>query len=148
MNRDDAYRELARVRDEMDAARYALALAEAQMAGGLPGVRGMTYPAFEHLRACRNNLELTYFLRLFATFESLLRSFWVASVRVTRPDLSVLVDSIAARRGIDDDSRNAVHDIRETRNDIMHRNVAAMPSDFASSIRTCGLFLRWLPTSW
>src|SRR5947209_3661283 len=58
------------------------------------------------------NLEGTYLIRLFAAFESGLRSYW-ATIKDTIPPPKDLIESIAGRRGIPDDVRDDAHEVRE-----------------------------------
>lgn len=99
-------------------------------------------------QAMSDNLEGTYIIRLFAAFESGLRSYW-ASIRTTKPPVRDLVDSVAGDRGVPDDLRDQVHEVREYRNSLVHENdeeVEAVAINVARS-RLCTFFAR-LPDDW
>ncbi|MFO0825545.1 MAG: hypothetical protein U0792_20895 [Gemmataceae bacterium] len=94
------------------------------------------------------NLEGTYLIRLFAAFESGLRSYW-ATFKDTTPPSKDLIDSIAGRRGIPDDTREDVHAVREYRNSLVHENESeTTPIEIGESrSRLCTFFAR-LPDQW
>ena len=72
-----------------------------------------------------DDLEVTYLVRMFAEFESGLRSFWRASRgqrRHTRPQTSQLLDAIASNRRIGDEVLNNAHVVRTYRNALIHDN--------------------------
>lgn len=69
--------------------------------------------------AMAKNLEATYFIRLFAAFESAVREFY-GTLKSTAPPATDLIDAIAARRDVPDDLRDAVHSVREFRNALVH----------------------------
>jgi hypothetical protein len=65
------------------------------------------------------DLEGTYFIRLFAEFETGLRQYW-ETVSNTHPKTKDLLDSLAARCRIGDDQRDNAHRVREYRNSLVH----------------------------
>lgn len=66
-------------------------------------------------------LEGTYFIRLFAEFESSLRVFWALSTtKKTKPKTEDLINGIAARVHISDELKTEVHTIRIYRNSLIH----------------------------
>ena len=71
--------------------------------------------------AMSDNLEGTYLIRLFAAFESGLRSYWV-TLRDSKPPVTDLIDAIAARRAIPDDWRDDAHSVRKYRNQLVHES--------------------------
>jgi hypothetical protein len=71
------------------------------------------------------NLEGTYLIRLFAAFEAGLRSYW-ETFRDTIPPSRDLLDAIAAKREIPDRDRDAVHEVREYRNSLVHEEDATV----------------------
>jgi hypothetical protein len=151
MTRSAAYNMLARVRDELEAARYALSTIartwdEHLTAAPAPGGRSLSAG---DVRRCLENLELTYILRLFAAYEALLRDFWLTGVgRATEPELKPLMDSIARRRNMDAKTLMSAHDVRDFRNKIMHRNVHSLRFDFGECAKILGTYVSWLPTAW
>jgi hypothetical protein len=151
MTRSTAYEALARVRDELESARFALstiarAWHEHLAAAPTPGGRNLS---LADIRRCLDNLELTYVLRLFATFEAILREFWLNGVgRTTEPDLRPLIDSIGRRRSMDAATLATTHDVRDFRNRIMHQNVQVLRFDFGQCAKSLGAYLSWLPVQW
>ncbi|HLX61723.1 MAG TPA: hypothetical protein VKX17_10620 [Planctomycetota bacterium] len=76
---------------------------------------------------CRNNLEKTYVIRLFSEFEGALRTFWrLGRRRGTKPIMEVLMDSISSYQSIPTDVVGRAHEIREYRNDLVHKNAPAV----------------------
>jgi hypothetical protein len=76
------------------------------------------------MKALAEELPDVYFVRMFAGFESSLRDYWQTNVRATKPSTEQLVTSIAGRRGIPQDTLDAVHEIREFRNFLIHEGYA------------------------
>lgn len=101
------------------------------------------------VNAMSEHLEGTYLIRLYAAFESGLRSYWETLGRDTVPPSKDLIDSIAARRVIPDDVREEVHEVREYRNGLVHENDAeATAVEIGESrSRLCTYFAR-LPNDW
>lgn len=99
--------------------------------------------------ACRDNLEATYLIRLFAEFEAGLRQVWQTLVRPTSPPAQILLDSIAARFYIPAVWLARVHKVRLYRNSLVHEsdeNIEKMSLVDARS-QLCRYFSR-LPTTW
>jgi len=151
MTRATAYATLARVRDELESARFALATIARRWDEHLamaptPGGRNLSVA---DIRRCLDNLELTYVSRLFATYESILRDYWLIGIgRTTDPDVKPLMDSIARRRDMEPATLAAAHDVRDFRNKVMHRNVQALRIDFAQCSKALGRYISWLPVQW
>ena len=94
-------------------------------------------------------LEATYFIRLFAEFESALRSYWTGAVRPTRPITENLVNRIASRRRVGDDVVLGVHSARKYRNSLVHERDELVPRvPIGEARRSLILFLARLPESW
>ena len=87
-------------------------------------------------------------MRLFSEFEAVLRDFWTVTVRPTRPDMAVLMNSIAARRGMSPAHLAGAHSVREFRNDIIHESMRGLCFTFSDCARDLGKFLSWLPEQW
>lgn len=94
------------------------------------------------------NLEGTYLIRLFAAFESGLRSYW-ESRRPTKPPVRDLVNSVAGEHGVPDELRDQIHEIREYRNTLVHEaeQEAEPVALSAARGRLCTYFAR-LPDEW
>lgn len=94
------------------------------------------------------NLEGTYLVRLFAEFESGLRS-WYATLKGTIPPARDLIDAVAARRGIPDEDRDEVHEVREYRNALVHETDSeAQAVALADARNRLCKFFKWLPLEW
>lgn len=100
------------------------------------------------LQAASDNLEGTYLLRLFAAFESGLRSYW-DTMRTTKPPVRDLIDSIAADRKAPEELRDDVHEVRKYRNALVHEtdNEAESVPLAEARRRLCTFFAR-LPDNW
>jgi hypothetical protein len=95
-----------------------------------------------------DNLEGTYLIRLFAAFETGLRSFW-ASVRETVPPAKDLIDAVAARHDVPNDWRNEVPQVREYRNSLVHEgDQEAEPITLADARGRLSRFFSRLPFTW
>ena len=151
MTREEAFNTLRRLRDEMDAGRFALARAltswnndpqflSAAIFGGITDTE---------LRRCAKNFEVTYVLRLFAEFEAILRHYWASGLhKKSRPDMHPLMDSIAKRRGMNVDDLSGADDVRKYRNDIIHESLRNARLSFSECLSALGRYLRWLPLMW
>jgi len=151
MLRIAAFRILARVRDELDAGRFALSATlggltrdgEARVAASKAGVTE------GELRRCARNLEITFILRFFAEFEGILRDYWGQGLgRMTQPPMSVLMDGIAGHRRMAEADKDLAGDVRRYRNDVIHEDLRDARMDFPQCARAIGRYLRWLPDDW
>lgn len=61
-----------------------------------------------------------YFVRMFGCFESVLRQYWQAEVKKSKPQMQLLCNSIANRLGIPQDTLDLVHEVRDFRNFVVH----------------------------
>lgn len=150
MQRSAAYAMLARVRDELETVRYSLSVVargwHEHLAGQPQGGRSLS---IGDVRRCLENLEVTYTLRLFATYEAILRDFWLNGLRRrTEPDLKPLMDAIAVRRQIDPASLATARQIRDLRNRVMHSDIKGPRFDFGYCAKALGRYLAWLPPEW
>ncbi len=106
-----------------------------------------------HLRTAVANLEGTYLVRLFASFEAALRSYDRARHKdpERKEDASVLIDTIGGRRGqgISDADRKGAHAVRRVRNYWAHENDASPePMTIAEARSRLQKYLSWLPEQW
>ena len=95
-----------------------------------------------------HRLEGTYTIRLFAEFETGLRSYWSSRWR-SFPKTSDLLDSNAARCEIPDIQRRQAHSVREFRNSLVHERddaveVVSLPTSRGHLCR----FFSFLPQHW
>lgn len=94
------------------------------------------------------NLEGTYFTRLFAEFETALRLFW-GKERTTHPQMRDLVDGVAATCRIPYDLTAEVHAAREFRNSLIHeRQIEVTRVPISSARSALCRFLSRLPENW
>jgi hypothetical protein len=101
----------------------------------------------EIVRASKN-LEGTYFIRLFAEFETGARQYWDASWG-TEPRTVDLLNGLAARCGIPDTQRDNAQIVREYRNSLVHEREEkeeALPIVVAR--RYLCHFFSFLPQHW
>jgi hypothetical protein len=151
MTRSAAYHMLLRVLDEMEAARFALSVVLRDWHLHLAAAPSPSGRALSHgvLRRCLDNLEITYILRLFGTWEAILRDYWLHGLgRETDPDLRPLVDSLAGRHAVDPGTLATVHDLRGFRNEIVHENLQVLRYDYSQVARGLSTFISYLPPNW
>lgn len=150
MTSREAFDGMRRVREELASARFSLSHTLRQVNEDLlilrAAGRGGTSPS--ELARCRENLEMTYILRLFSEFEAATRDFWISAVRNTRPKMGVLMDRVADRLNITTPVRQAAHEIREYRNDVIHQNPRALQFDYSDCAKALGNYLGFFPQRW
>lgn len=99
-------------------------------------------------RLASENLEGTYFIRLFAEFESGLREFW-ASLKRTHPQTEVLMARIASRRKIPDDVQRNANRVRQYRNHLVHQlHEPADPIAIMHAVEFLLTYFSRLPPTW
>lgn len=150
--RFDWHEHVKEVENEYKAARVAVDRLSAAVVAD-PSVLGKNDPARANLRAASDNLEGTYLVRLFAAFETALRSYDRA--RHNEPnrkeEAAVLIDSIGGRRGqgISAIIRADAQVVRRIRNRWAHEDDASTEE---MSIKQASArlhnFLAWLPEEW
>ena len=90
-----------------------------------------------------------YFARLFASFESSLRDYWRTAIKDTKPMTAQLLSAIAARRGVEQDTLNDVHEIREFRNYLIHEeHEVKRRFTLEEASRILNKYLARLPLEW
>lgn len=109
-----------------------------------PGVNG------GNVRDTSRNLEGTYVVRLFAMFESGLRSYWrVARSREELLATRVLIERIGGKHNIPLADRALVHEVREYRNDLTHRrDRSPKPVGISEALTRLQRYFARLPESW
>lgn len=101
------------------------------------------------LRVLVPQLHDIYFVRMFASFESSLRHYWRTGIRDSKPLTVQLIASIAARRGVPDDTRDTVQEIREFRNCLIHEeHEARRRFSMLEASGHLNTFLARLPLEW
>ena len=102
----------------------------------------------KEVRRTVSNLEATYIVRLFTTFESMLRDF-LPRPNPNRPDRRSAYDLInraASRLHIPTAIRDEVQQVREYRNQAVHQGGAATKVLlFVDAMAALNHFLSWLP---
>jgi hypothetical protein len=101
------------------------------------------------LLSADENLEGTYVVRMFAEFETGLRSYWRTFRPHARPQIEVLLNQIGDRRGVPVDIMRAAHIVREYRNKLVHdrdKDVEHVTIEHARS--RLSKYLARLPTEW
>ena len=109
--------------------------------------RNMT---MQHLRSATDHLEGTYIVRLFAEFETGLRSFWPTVKKSRTPNRTRdLLEGIDSSRQIPHDLLTNAHSVREYRNTLIHEReqpIVAIPVPRARGHLT--KFFTYLPLRW
>jgi hypothetical protein len=101
---------------------------------------------FQEFRRALENVEQTYFVRLFSQCEAELRDYLrEEGVRVPRYAVN-LVNRVASRLTITADIVADVHKVREYRNVLVHEaKVPAAVVEFQDAVAFTNKFLAWLP---
>ncbi len=110
-------------------------------------------PTPANLNVAGKNLEGTYIVRLFAEFESALRSYDRARHNdpTLKTEASILIDMIGGRRGqgISANVREGAHAVRRVRNHWAHeRDATTTPMPIDQARARLQSFLSWLPEQW
>lgn len=143
--RADLYARIKTVEREFIIARAAAATFTAAMSRG-----DATLPAGVTRRDVLNmtdHLEGTDLIRLFAAFESGLRTYW-AALRDTTPLARDLIAAVAARRTMPDDTRDAVQEVREARNRLVHDDGESLTIPLHTARARFQKFISYLPDGW
>ena len=132
------------------AARFCLAavLDSIRSGGALPPTEPV---APSDIVRCRQNLEATFTLRLFAEFESILKDFvserrnsrhlkWTTSER--------MINRIASKCRIHSEIVRETHRVRQHRNSLAHMGSEGKLLTFDDCKSRLGKFLGYLPPSW
>ena len=112
-----------------------------------PGILGAV-PKPRDLISADENLEGTYLVRMFAEFETGIRSYW-KTLRPTRPPVEILLDSVAAKRVIPYDLVQNAHAVRDYRNQLVHDRDEPVDVVTIRDARShLSKYLARLPTRW
>ncbi len=150
MRREQAHQRLQSVFDELLAARFSTSFLLTQIERGGDPLSGQALRPVQFKR-CAANLEYTYTLRLFAAFESVLRSYYAVmrpSPRVRRTKISILMDRLASRCTIPFDILKNAHDVREYRNSLIHPAGNDDVMTFGDCKQRLSLLVSHLPRNW
>ncbi len=100
------------------------------------------------IRACHDDLERTYLVRMFAIFEVTLREFWDrAARRRSHPSVNRLMDRVALRCNVAIDHLERAHSVRGFRNTLIHGGASEFVTLADARSYLCG-FLSNLPREW
>lgn len=100
------------------------------------------------IRDCHDDLEYTYFIRMFTAFEGGLRTFWKRRLgKRSHPRVSRLMDRIAATCYMPARYLSNAHSVREFRNALVHGGVR-QPVQIQEARSYLCKFLSNLPRQW
>ena len=102
------------------------------------------------LRTYQNRLQDTYFIRLFAEFETGLKDYWKNGLK-GNPSTRIMdvIASVGARHRIPDEMRINVHAARKYRNTLIHEEDAqSEPITLADARRYLGKYFGRIPDDW
>jgi hypothetical protein len=102
------------------------------------------------LRTYRSKLHDTYFIRLFAEFETGLKDYWKNGLgEDAKTRIMDVITSVGARHRIIDAWRINVHAARKYRNRLVHEEDAeGDPVTLVEARRYLGRFFGYLPDNW
>jgi len=139
--------QLKRVADQYHAAKFAVGRLLAEAKKDPRNLQALVRP--NDLKGCLDRLEATYFVMLFAEFESAIRNVWKAQFRKkTRPRMEILLDSIAAKAYLTDADLRHVHSVRRYRNFLVHGEDFAASVTLEQAKSLLARFLSFMPGSW
>ena len=111
-------RRLKEVEKEHTASRIAMDRFRSQAAQDPTLLRGVGFP---DIGRASDQLEGTYIIRLFAEFETALRTFWTTYRPTEPPSRAIdLMNGVASTARIDPDPLAAAHEVRRFRNVLAH----------------------------
>jgi hypothetical protein len=100
------------------------------------------------IRACHDDLERAYLVRMFAIFETTLREFWVrVAQRRSHPTVNRLMDRVALRCNTSVDQLAHAHSVRAFRNVLIHGGGSEFVTLGDARSFLCS-FLSSLPREW
>lgn len=105
----------------------------------------------DDLARTADNLEATYFIRVYAVWEAGLREAWrLALGRDTQPPARDLLDGIGSARRVDGDVLEAAHRVREFRNALVHEQAEEPEGSvtIGDGRRRLTRFFSYLPPDW
>jgi hypothetical protein len=106
-------------------------------------------PKPRDLRSASENLEGTYLIRMFAEFETGVRSFWKAIRPRTRTPVEIMLARVGDRCGIPTDVVDEAQRVREYRNSLVHdRDEPIDPVSISNARRRLLIYVARLPNRW
>jgi hypothetical protein len=152
MNHVQAFNRIRDVRDEYRSTVFALSHTLISIESDSSLLNTLTEPlAPQQLRNSAKNVEMTYLLRLFATFEGTLRDYWAAarpSPRPRRTQMQILMNRVVILCQIPSRVADDAHAVREFRNAVVHPQIAVSPLTFDQCKSRLAFFLSYLPRQW
>ena len=147
MTRHEVYESMSRTQREFRVARH---LVLAQIGRGSDGWQDLPRGVgLADLRGVRDSLPATYLLRLFSKFEAGLRSLWLDHYRrTTSPMMEVLMNRVAANLAAPTDVVDAAHEVRRTRNNVVHVGEVTLPFPWPEAHRRLRQFVSYAPVKW
>jgi hypothetical protein len=113
-----------------------------------PSVLGLG-PTPRDLEAADANLEGTYLLRMFAEFETGIRSYWRIFRPRSRTPVETLLDRVGDRCRIPADVVQQAQRVRECRNKLVHDRDQEVEAVTISKARSClSTYFARLPNAW
>jgi hypothetical protein len=102
------------------------------------------------LRSFRTRLHDTYFIRLFAEFETGIKDYWKNGLsRDGQTRIMDVIESLASKHAVLDIVRFKVHAARQWRNRLIHEGDATgEPVKLAEARSYLGRYLGYLPNTW
>ena len=136
-------RRLKDVEREHTAARIAMDRFKMQAFKDSTLLRGVGFP---DIGRASEELEGTYLIRLFAEFETALRTFWTTNRRTEPPGRAIdLMNGVASTARIDTVPLNDAHAVRRFRNVLAHnREEPAEPISIANARHRLNKYLGYL----
>ena len=95
-----------------------------------------------------DTLEETYFVRLFALFETGLRLYWRSSVSASRPTTYQLLQRVATHRAIPNDIQEQTQAARVYRNALVHAHIEHFPISIKKGRSWLSKYFSYLPETW
>lgn len=154
MTQQEAHNRLRRVRDELQAARYALGRAEAKWdaEAGTAAADFRGTVTRDEIRRAADNLDRTFVMRLFSEFEGILLDYWEHALRrTTEPKAVDLINGVAAGCPvpIGDAHRDDVHHVRRYRNNLVHPRADHVdPLSVDQCLSRLGKYLAYFKQNW
>ena len=147
MTKSQVLDQLKRVADQYHAARFAVGHALSAAMRTPHALPATIRP--NDLCSCLDRLEATYFVMLFAEFESAIRYVWKAQFsKKTRPRMEILLDRIAAKAYVTDTDLGHVHSVRRYRNFLVHGEDFAKSVTLEKARSLLARFFYFMPGPW
>lgn len=152
MKRENCFKYLEAVTNEYGAAKFSVAHVQHEVmrdSGFLHSAENPLKPSF--IRDCACHLEITYLLRLFAEFESVLRDYYAfarPSPRPRRTRMETLMLRIAGLCNIPEDPLKKADAVREYRNAVIHHRERKTLMTFNECKSCLARFMSFLPRNW